>query len=205
MSSEKLDFENFVIHFNSSLTNKTVGDLFRKYLKSEFNSEPWDFLMKIKEMKNLTEVNEKIELIKNILKTYIHSDSQSEINISGKMKSELLSTFELQMNSKEWKLKMEPNDYFNKAEKIIREELYHDSWKRFVRSNYSQEIINKFYTDPTVCSPQITEQFDYTMDYFKHSFIEDDDFRFSKLLFQDNFHWEVFFQFLKEKVDWIKK
>jgi hypothetical protein len=189
LTSEQMN--NFVIHFNSSLTNKTVGELFRKYLLSEFNSEPFDFLVKIKEMKILSNIQEKIEFIKIILNTYVHSDSKSEINISGKMKSELLSTFEVQLDSKEWKLTMEANDFFNKAEKCIKEELYHDSWKRFVRSSFAQEIINKFSSDPTVCSPQITEEFDYSIDYFKHSFTEDADFKFAKLLFQDNFHWEV--------------
>jgi hypothetical protein len=37
MKTEKLDKRNFMIHFNSALTNKDVGDLFFKFLKSEFN------------------------------------------------------------------------------------------------------------------------------------------------------------------------
>jgi hypothetical protein len=48
----------------------------------------------------------------------------------------------------------------------------------------------------TVCSPLIIQHFDYQDDYFKHGFVEKDDIQFTKLLFEDNFHWEVKFRII---------
>eukprot|EP01080_Neovahlkampfia_damariscottae_P010931 gene10931-3637_t len=184
--------ENYMIHYESAFSNKTVGEALRKHLSVEFNEEPFDFIMKINEMKNSHNTKEKIKLINDILDLYLQTGSEHEVNISGKSKKEIFSIFEEQKeNHSEWVLTIPMNNFFDKVEKIVKEELYHDPWKRFIRSSLSLSIIQKFHEDPTVCSPQITEQFDYSDDHFTHPFIEDDDFRFAKVLFQDNYHWKL--------------
>ena len=189
-----------MIHFNSTFTNKIVCELFRKHLILEFNQQPLDFILKIIEMKTIQNEKEKIKKINEILNTYLKTESKNEINISGKTKSEIFKNFELQKNKEEeWILEIPMDEFFNKVEKIVKEELYHDPWKRFIRSNFGLEVIKKFSKDPTICSPQITENFEYNDDYFKHPFIEDNDFKFAKLLLQDNYHWEVLKSIFKKK------
>jgi hypothetical protein len=189
MKQEKLDKRNFMIHFNAALTNKTVGNLFLKFLKSEFNEEPWNFLNQINLMKELKEKGEKMNKIEEIIQDYLLKDSKYEINVSGKLKTESNLKFkDFTENEKEID---ELNGFFKDIVKVLHGELFHDPWKRFIRSKYCDEIIKQFQLDPSVCSPQITQYFSYSDDYFKQLFIEDDDFKFAFLLFEDNFHWEV--------------
>ena len=190
MTKEKFDKKNYMIHFESVFINKTVHDSFRSFLKTEFNEQPLDFLVEVEKFEKLTKIKEKIKKIHEIIEIYIKEDSKEEINISGKLKKQLLKQYEPQINESE-ELKIELKDFFMVVKKVIQEELYFDSWKRFVRSNFCDGIISKFYDDKSICSPQITTQFNYTNEYFTHPFIHDSDFEFAKLLIKDNFHWQV--------------
>jgi hypothetical protein len=140
-------------------------------------------------MKELKEKGEKLKMIEDIIQDYLKKESKFEINISGKLKNEAYSKLEdFKENQKE---KDEMNEFFADIVNVLQGELFHDPWKRFVRSKYGDEIVKLFQHDPSVCSPQITQYFSFNDDYFKHPFIEDDVFKFAKLLFEDDFHWEV--------------
>jgi hypothetical protein len=102
-----------------------------------------------------------------------------------------LASIQLQGENTEWKLETPIDEFFKCVVKVVKEELYHDNWKRFIRSNLCEEIMKKFQNDSTVCSPQIIQYFDDKDDYFNHPNIESKDIKFGKLLFEDNFHWKV--------------
>jgi hypothetical protein len=192
MKEEKVEKKNFVIHFDSIYVNETVQNSFKAFLKTEINDGPLNFLMDVKKLETLKKTKEKVQLLHEIVENYLKTDSKDEINISGKLKEEILSEFEAQKNEfEELKLKKTPEEFFEPVSKVIGEELYFDSWKRFIRSKFCDEIISKFYQDKSVCSPQIVSQFDYSDDYFNDPFLRDQDFEFAKLLLQDNFAWEV--------------
>jgi hypothetical protein len=181
--------DNLMIHFNAALTKKAVGDLFLQFLKSEFNEEPWNFLNQVNSMKELKDKEEKLKMIEEIILCYLQKDSKFEINVSGKLKHEAYSKLEdFKKTEKEID---EMNEFFKDLVSALHGELFHDPWKRFVRSTYALEVFKQFQHDSSVCSPQITQYFSYTDDYFKHPFIEDADFKFAKLFFEDDFHWEV--------------
>ena len=85
-------------------------------------------------------------------------------------------------------------------------ELYHDAWKRLIRTKIIEKIIFKYQNDSTVCSPQVTEKFNYTDEYFEHPYIFQQDFKFAEELFHDNFDWKVRKsnkKFLTHLVDWF--
>jgi hypothetical protein len=192
MKEEKFDKKNYVIHFDSIYINETVQQSFLAFLKTEINEGPLNFLMDVKKLETLKKTKEKVELIHKIMEKYLKTDSKDEINISGKLKGEILSEFEVQKNEfEEIKLNKTPEEFFGPVTKVIGEELYFDSWKRFIRSKFCDEIISKFHEDKTICSPQIVSHFDYTDEYFNDPFLRDQDFEFAKLLLQDNFAWEV--------------
>jgi hypothetical protein len=93
---EKFDKMNLMIHFESSFTNKSVGEAFFNFLKTEFNEEPWNFITDVNSIKKQKNKKEKILLIQKIIEKYIKDDSVSEINVSGKTKLEILTAFQIQ-------------------------------------------------------------------------------------------------------------
>jgi hypothetical protein len=84
----KFETTNLMIHFESAFTNKTVGETFFKFLKTEFNSEPWLFLTEASNIKEQKTEKEKIVLVQKIVEKYIKDGSSCEINVSGKTKTD---------------------------------------------------------------------------------------------------------------------
>ena len=182
------DHKKFVLHFESVFTNDEIAKEFQKFLKSEINEEPWIFLLQVKELKvSKNVVSNTMEIIEN----HLLETSKYEINISAKVKSTILDDFETQKNNVEWKFHLPPNELFSEITKIVKEEMYHDPWKRFIRTKICEKLIYKYQHDSTVCSPQVTQKFSYTDDYFNHPFVFQQDFNFGQELFKDNFDWEV--------------
>ena len=150
------------------------------------------------ETKKLTEIKEKKILIEKTLKIieeFLLTDSKKEINISGKAKNKIINVFELyeDNNKEEWLFEETSDKLFSNIQKIVRKELYHDTWRRFLRTEEALKLTKKYSKDSTVCSPKITEKFNYSDDYFQHIFTFESDFKFGSCLFEDDFHWEVFF------------
>eukprot|EP01080_Neovahlkampfia_damariscottae_P010993 gene10993-3699_t len=84
-----------------------------------------------------------------------------------------------------------PELLFEEISRIVKHEMYHDPWKRFLRTKVCEKIIFKYQNDSMICSPQITEKFNYTDEYFEHPFIYKQDFKFSEELMKDSFDWEL--------------
>jgi hypothetical protein len=198
MSSQKvkesipITIDSYMIQFDTTLNNPLIGKYFEKYLETEFNVEPWRFLTEIKKLENSKNNKECIQRISYILEHFVNEGSDKQVNISGRLRKELIHNFSPQVkNEEEWILPFKPQSYFHKAFQIVSNELYHDSWKRFSRSPDYKEIITKYKNDPSICRLRITDEFHYDDKYFLHPYVEDRDFDFAKLLFQDDNHWEL--------------
>jgi hypothetical protein len=180
------------IHFDSIFKNNIVGESFHEFLKTEFNEEPWNFLKQVEAYKKIQKLEHKIVKIEEILTEYINPYAEHEINISGKSKIKLISNFEKQRNFQDsWVLEGNENEFFKEITNIVCAELYHDPWKRYLRSEEGEKIVQKFKKDSSICSPLLTDTFHYKDDYFTNPWIEDRDFNFCKILFEDAAHWEV--------------
>jgi hypothetical protein len=188
---KKLDKEKFIVNFKAIYTCSLLNTNFSNFLASEFNVEPLNFLWDVKKIETMQNIAEIIVHIQKILDTYIVHNSPCEINISGKSKIDILELFSSQTSTTQWTLSKSPNELFVPLVKIVHAEMYHDSWKRFVRSPLVDEIIMKFHDDPTVCQLQISQNFPYDDEYFTHHDIEDRDFDYSKGILNDNSSWEV--------------
>jgi hypothetical protein len=189
LMSKPFDYKKFTLHYESVFTNPDISKEFQKFLQSEFNNEPFLFL---EDVKNLKETKNFIPKTIEIIEKYIVNNAKCEVNISGKSKLSILQGYELQkLNLEEWKFEKSFDVLFDEISKILKEEMYHDPWKRFLRTKTCVKLMEKYKDDSTICSPQITEKFDYKDDYFNHPYIFKDDFLFAEELFKDNFDWEV--------------
>jgi hypothetical protein len=125
---------------------------------------------------------------------FLLDGSMYEINVSGRLKQDILNHCNAQKKeSFQWKFQVPPSELFKEIKKTIECELYHDSWKRFIRTPAIKPIIKRYQSDSSICSPNLTKSFNYQEDYFDHPFIFDEDFIFADMLLKDNFNWEVSF------------
>jgi hypothetical protein len=192
-----VDLESLMIHFDSIFTKEDVAASYQKFLQSEFNEEPLIFLFEVQKLEELENPQKIIKKTLEIIEKHLLPSSEGEINISGKSKLPITQHYEKQkQDENNWMFEEAPKDLFTDICKIVRNEMYHDPWKRFMRTKAAEEIIQNFYWDSTVCSPHITQEFSYKDDYFGHPYIFKSDFKFMNHLFEDNVHWEVFDLFL---------
>eukprot|EP01080_Neovahlkampfia_damariscottae_P000154 gene154-4400_t len=192
-NSSKKEFRqsNFVLHFNAVFSEKEIGNDFRKFLKGEINEEPWVFLEELKKLKQIEDKEKFFVKSKYIVENFIIEKAKYEINIHGNTKKEILVNLDSILNEEYFDQKKVYQNLFHNVERIIKQELYHEPWKRFLRSKACELLIRKYQNDATICSPQLTEHFSYDDDYFRHPFIFDRDFEFSNSVFKDNYHWEL--------------
>jgi hypothetical protein len=189
---KEFDHLNFSLHFESVFIEKEIGNAFSEFLKTEFNQEPWKFLCKLKELGNLKDFTAFKDNSKKIILDFINEGSPNEINISGKSKLTLMENYDAGMaDLNDSNIEEIYQKLFFPIEKIVKQEMYHDSWKRFLRTNVCVSLMKKYKNNSSICSPQITELFSHSDDYFKHPFVYDQDFDFANLLIQDNNNWEL--------------
>jgi hypothetical protein len=56
---------------------------------------------------------------------------------------DILKNYDFQKDSFDWKFQVSPTELFQEIKKTVEVELFHDSWKRFVRTNAIKSIIQK--------------------------------------------------------------
>ena len=157
--SEKLSFlkknsvvdkSKYIILFDSVFTKREVGDAFEAYLKTEYNEEPLKFLRAVRELRlSKEDPSNLIDSVKSILKNYVVDGAPYEVNISFKTKDDILKKFKVQENEENWVLKQKPYQLFKFVSKVVEEELFHDNWKRFIRTEPAEKIILKYYNEKT--------------------------------------------------------
>jgi hypothetical protein len=150
----KVDVSRYILSFDAVFENQDLGEAFLAYLKTEFNAEPLIFLQEVLKLKEMdsdehSDITDQIIAVKEIITKFIIDGAKSEVNISGKIKSELLQDYEKQKDKEEWILTKTPFQMFSKVVKIVQEELFHDNWKRFIRSEEAGNIIQKYNQDPS--------------------------------------------------------
>jgi hypothetical protein len=182
--------ENYELLFSSVFTNETVKTAFKNFLKSEFNLEPFLFILEVEELESIAPEKQLQKSI-SILKKYIQDEAEFQINISFDKKKEILKLYEIQQTKEIWILEETPIETFDQITKIIKQELNYDPFKRFVRTKICSELMEKFYKETSIVAPKILKSFEYNMDSFKDPFIEDLDFEFALSLMADNYSWDV--------------
>jgi hypothetical protein len=187
--------ENYELLFSSVFTNETVKSAFKNFLQSEFNLEPFLFILEVEELDTIP-TEKQLQHCISILKKYIQDGAEFQINISFDKKKEILTLYQEQQNKEIWILELKPKETFDQIAKIIKQELNYDPFKRFVRTKICSELVEKFQKETSVVAPKILKSFEYNMESFKNPFIEDLDFEFALSLMSDNYSWDVSVNFL---------
>jgi hypothetical protein len=188
----KFDKTKFVVNFDSVLTNKKMGAAFYKFLKSELNSEGYDFLVEVKNLESIKDEKHQIEMSKKIFSTFLATKAAKEVNISGELRDRTISNFEKQNAVPDkWILKQTPSEIFHECFQVVSNILRHDPFKRFIRTDECEKIMKIYQNHSSVVSPVIANHFCYKISDFKHPYIDDKDFDFFKALMEDGYNWKV--------------
>ena len=107
---------------------------FKMFLISEYSIENALFIESVKIYQNLIEKEEKRKQAKLIYEEYFEEDSFKELNISEKLK------IQISLNIKIGKLK---DNLFDDVVSELKSGLLQDSYTRFIRTNYFDEMFNE--------------------------------------------------------------
>eukprot|EP01080_Neovahlkampfia_damariscottae_P003987 gene3987-7243_t len=186
------DKTKIIIHFTAVFTNKKVGEAFQKFLETEQNTDPLNFLFALQKLKEVEKDSEKIKKVKEIIDNYVVHNSPKEVNVSDTTKSYVLENFKQQEKETEkWVLETSPEELFSEIFYSVYEELRQDSFHRFVRTKLCDTAIKNYRNDSTVVSPYVTKKFDYKDSSFTTGVVTDNDIEFAKLLCDDSFTWDL--------------
>jgi hypothetical protein len=196
--SSKFNHQQFILHFDSIFVQQEIGEEFQNFLKSEKDEGAFLFLNHFKQFKFETrDKKQQVEKLKEIIESFLLEGSIQHLNISDKAKSSILEVYEtlllendkITKNGEIWI--QQTIELLVQIERTTRQELEHHHWKRFLRIKSCESIIRKYHMIGSICSPQISQYFTHSDDYFNHSIIFDRDFEFANLIFKDSFDWTM--------------
>jgi hypothetical protein len=190
---EKFDKTKFIVNFESIFTNKKMNSAFYKFLESEHSNETLDFLTDVRNFEETKDLTQQIEQAKLIISTYLMKDSKKELNISGELREKTLAAYEPQSNTTDkWVLEIKPEKLFDECFHVMASVLRHDPFKRFIRTDECEKIMQIYQKHNSVITPVITNMFSYQMPDFQNPYIDDKDFDFFKALMEDNYNWKLY-------------
>eukprot|EP01080_Neovahlkampfia_damariscottae_P007396 gene7396-11718_t len=175
-----------------------MKNAFKKHLESEFNPEPFEFVLQVKEFE-ATEIKEKkLQLFFEIYDNYIIKNAPKEINLSADNRENFRNQNRAQLeNRNEW-ISEPDQEFYDTLKRIVHAQLLHDVFPRFIRTDLCIKTIRRHESDPTVVqrresySGKEDFKFDYDDEFFTHPHFKDKDFDFFLTIFQDSYHWKLF-------------
>eukprot|EP01080_Neovahlkampfia_damariscottae_P012228 gene12228-5814_t len=144
-----------------------MNKAFMKHLESEYNTEPFEFVLKVKQFEATNDEKLKLDVFFEIYDTYIVKNAPKEINLS----AENLENFR----------------------KIIHSQLLHDVFPRFIRTELCIKTIRQLETDSTVFEKREVYDFPYQDEDFNIDIVTDIDVEFMNRLMKDGYDWELIF------------
>jgi hypothetical protein len=178
---------NFVIHFKS-LKRKEISEAYLKFLKLKNNSDSWELVSEISQLRNLNEkryFEKENEKLKHILSTYIDDKSPKDLSINKDLKDELKRN--LQLGIKEF-----PTfKYFDKIVQKIKLEHQLDSFQQFISSDMAKDILAKYQHDVEVMTPILSVQSTYKDDDFTIKSFNLADYQFVNSILKNSSTWDL--------------
>eukprot|EP01080_Neovahlkampfia_damariscottae_P004731 gene4731-8314_t len=130
-----------------------IEKAFHKFLDSEFNTMPLDFIRDYNKFEEKKTNAQKAKHLDYILKTYINVGTDKELNLSGKDRKAFLEKVEScgQLNNTEdWVSELVPKDLLFPIYERARADLKDDSFGRFIISDIWKNLIPKYIKNPDV-------------------------------------------------------
>ena len=141
------DLSKYILKYASVYEVKEVSELFRKHLEEEFNTSPFDFIMEYLDLEEDYEDKENIKILKHFIEIYFDETSEEEINLSSKIKNEVLekiNSCKQLTEEKKWKIGETLKKLFYSTHKNLKMDLASDSFTRFLNSQIWKNNIKKF-------------------------------------------------------------
>eukprot|EP01080_Neovahlkampfia_damariscottae_P008164 gene8164-12624_t len=190
-AKEVFNIHKYHIHFKSTIENIEIRNTFFEHLKKEYNTEPLEFLLKVKEFNEITNPNEKLKLFFEIVDDFIVANSPKELNLMGKVKSNFLESIEDQLKIKDiWILK-NYQIIFNIIEHPVYNELFMDSFPRFMRTDKFKDVMMKHVNNPEIMELKQIYDYPFTDESFKSNIVTEMDISFIESLMEDNYDWTL--------------
>lgn len=139
-------FNGYSINFFSVFTNHDMKEYFQRFLGTESNSEPFEFLLKCKKLDQTNDFT----LFKEIVTTFIIQKSKKEINIAGKDRTAIIDVYTKTKGLGIWNESRKPSEFLFNAKQTIIADLKYDSFGRFIYSKLGYEAIIKNINDENV-------------------------------------------------------
>lgn len=137
------DFEkNYEMKFDSVFFHDEMNQEFLSFLKMEANLEPFEFLIesnKLEDTLELKDTSGQIKLMNDLIKIFIKTNAEKELNISGRSKRLILDEIE-KIEKNGWKFDKSPKSIFEEITSSVRKDLYFDTWPRFKRTQKCLKI-----------------------------------------------------------------
>jgi hypothetical protein len=146
------ELEKYALKYPAVYDIKEIGDLFYAFLKEEYNTPPYEFILEYDALEEDYPEPTNVKLFKKIWNSYYDENSQTELNISAKVKQEVTSKVEKtnQLTSSKWLIDSSLKQLFFKTAKLMKTDLGADNFPRFVESEKWKEIESKFYGNEDV-------------------------------------------------------
>eukprot|EP01080_Neovahlkampfia_damariscottae_P001473 gene1473-12091_t len=197
MSFVKQSFElsDYVIQFKSVLLVPEIAQAFYHFLKQEYATDNWDFILEVNKLQELAKKKNPQRLLKhakNIFATYIETSSPKEILI-GKTQKKFITEEIKKLGNKNWNLKVAPNALFEGLKNLVMLEYKNDSFKRFSKEPDCLKLLEKYKKNRNVLLPQLSMVFNYKDEDFDITTTEKKDIAFLDRFILDNPNWQLIF------------
>jgi hypothetical protein len=192
-SSTEFDLSNYIIRFESLFKVPDIAVAFYEFLKTEFNTDNWDFITSLQILDKLCEKKNSKKILTHvnlICTTFIVEKAPKEIHIGKAHKEEILNQIS-KLEKKSWNLKVSPHQLFETLEKRILMEYKNDAFKRFVRTPEALKMIEKHKNSRHVLTPLISQVYNYKDEDFQDKPLNEKDLEFLNFLHKDNANWQM--------------
>jgi hypothetical protein len=204
------DIKVYDINFESIFIKPEIEKAFFEFLEQENNTEPFLCLKEIEKIEKLEKIDDILEGFKNLKDIYLSEISDSEVNISGKTKSEFLQKISQLEGKKEWNSEETHVEWMFPIKNCLKANLAVDNFPRFIRLLTTETLYSKYQNDTNVMIPRSIIQFPYKNSFFEEKIIGDDVLKFAQVLSKDSYDWEIIlskkdplFKLYKAKVDFL--
>eukprot|EP01080_Neovahlkampfia_damariscottae_P009657 gene9657-1864_t len=205
-TKRSFELSDYVIQFKSVLDVPEISIAFYNFLKLEYASDNWDFILELKlleeiwKKKNFQKI---LTQVKQIISTFIETNSPKEILVGKIHKRIILEQIE-KLENKNWNLEKSPTQLFEPLKNLVILEYKNDSFKRFSREPECLKLLEKYKDNRNVLLPQLSMVYNYKDEDFDGTTFDHKDREFLEKFVVDNPNWELSFSNKKMKLSAFK-
>jgi hypothetical protein len=191
VGEDKFNIGDYVIQFKSVLIVPEISSAFYSFLKEEFSTDNWDFILSLQTLEKLTQKKNQAKVntqVLHLLSTFIEPKSKKELEICLEEKKLVLQKTQ-NLSLKEWNLDVSPLSLFEPFRTAILNEYKNDSFKRFIRTPNCLELLEKHSNNRDVLLPRLALVYNYTEEDFDREFMDKNDLNFMAHYEMDNPNW----------------